>query len=51
MNAMLDQQDRSATDAAARLRDDDGAIRPEFLEKVSEAIMQKLRRERRLNVA
>ena len=32
MNAMLDQQDRSATDAAAELRDEDGAIRPEFLE-------------------
>src|SRR5215510_232741 len=38
MNAMLDQQDRSTTDAAAGLRDEDGAIRPEFLEKVGEAI-------------
>ena len=38
MNAMLDQQDRSATDAAADLRDEDGAIRSEFLETVSEAI-------------
>ncbi len=40
MNAMLDQQDRSATDAAAELRDEDGAIRSEFLETVSEAIGQ-----------
>ena len=40
MNAMLDQQDRSATDAAADLRDEDGAIRSEFLETVSEAIGQ-----------
>jgi magnesium transporter len=40
MNATLDQQDRSVTDAAAGLRDEDGAIRPEFLEKVGEAIDQ-----------
>ena len=38
MNATLDRQDRSVTDAAAGLRDEDGAIRPEFLEKVGEAI-------------
>ena len=38
MNATLDQQDRSVTDAAAVLRDEDGAIRPEFLEQVGEAI-------------
>jgi magnesium transporter len=38
MNATLDQQDRSVTDAAAILRDEDGAIRPEFLERVSTAI-------------
>jgi magnesium transporter len=40
MNATLDQQDRSVTDAAAGLRDEDGAIRPEFLERVSTAIAQ-----------
>jgi magnesium transporter len=40
MNATLDQQDRSVTDAAADLRDEDGAIRHEFLEKVGEAIDQ-----------
>jgi magnesium transporter len=40
MNATLDQQDRSVADAAADLRDEDGAIRPEFLEKVGEAISE-----------
>ncbi len=40
MNDMLDQQDRSVTDAAADLRDEDGAIRSAFLKKVGEAIEQ-----------
>jgi magnesium transporter len=35
---MLDEQDRSATNAAPGLRDEDGAIRSEFLDQVGEAI-------------